>query len=142
MKIYLAASLSEEHRQDMYEALKILREIQDLEVYAPVEHKIPMDWDYPNNEWGLMVFSQDLGAIQNSDLIVALSYGRENSGGIAWEMGYSYGIGKKVLLVEMTDHRQSLMMANGRYASVKGLNGLKDYDFKNLPKTRTETEQK
>jgi hypothetical protein len=57
-------------------------------------------------------------------------------------MGYSYGVGKKVLLVEMTDHRQSLMMANGRYASVKGLKGLKDYDFKNLPKTRTETEQK
>lgn len=142
MKVYLAASLSECHRQDMFEALEILRKIHHLDVYAPVEHKIPMDWDYPNNEWGLMVFSQDLGAIQNSDIIVALSYGRENTGGIAWEMGYAYGIGKKIILVELTDHKQSLMVANGRYASVQGLEGLKNYDFKTLPKTRTITEQK
>lgn len=145
MKIYLAASLSEEHRADMFEALRILREEHGLEVYAPVEHKIPQDWDYPNSEWGLMVFSQDLMAIQQADIIVALSYGRLNSAGISWEAGYAYGLGKKIILVEMLDHKkdtQSLMVANGRYASVSGLKGLFGYDFKELPKTRTWTEQK
>jgi nucleoside 2-deoxyribosyltransferase len=92
-----------------------------------------------------MVFSQDLMAIQQADIIVALSYGRLNSAGIAWEAGYAYGLGKKIILVEMLDHKkdtQSLMVANGRYASVPGLKGLFGYDFKELPKTRTWTEQK
>lgn len=54
-KIYLASSFSPDKRNHMLSALEILREA-GMEVYAPVEHKIVNDWDYPNNEWGLMVF--------------------------------------------------------------------------------------
>ena len=36
----------------------------------------------------------------------------------------------------------SLMVANGRYATVKGLDGLLQYDWKTMPKSRTKTEQK
>ena len=41
----------------------------------------------------------------------------------------------------MTDNVQSLMVANGRYATIKGLDELKLYDFNNLPELRTNTEQ-
>ena len=41
----------------------------------------------------------------------------------------------------MTENVQSLMVANGRYATVKGLEGLQEYDFNELPETRTNTEQ-
>ena len=42
----------------------------------------------------------------------------------------------------MTSEPMSLMVANGRYATVQGLSGLLKYDWTTMPKTRTDTEQK
>ncbi len=141
MNIYLAASLSQNKRQDMYNALELLRK-RGFEVYAPIEHFIENAWDWPNDEWGLQVFRNDVEAIKNCDLVVSLTWGRlQTSAGTTWEQGFAYGIGKKVILVEMTDNVQSLMVANGRYATIKGLDELKLYDFDNLPESRTNTEQ-
>ena len=113
------------------------------DVYSPVEHQIHNAWDYPNTEWGLMVFQSDLIAIQESDAVVVLSHGRlASTAGVDWEAGYAFGIGKKVILVEMSDEPMSLMVANGRYATVKGLSGLLKYDWEEMPKSRTDTEQK
>lgn len=141
MKIYLATPLSNDKRNDMYKALRILRD-KGFDVYAPVEHKIPNAWDYPNTEWGLMVFQSDIDAIINSDIVVMLSYGRMSTAGANWEAGYSFGIGKTIIVVEMTNEVMSLMVANGRYATVKGLDGLENYNFKTMPASRTNTEQK
>ena len=141
MNIYLAASLSHDKRQSMYDALEILRN-RGFKVYAPIEHFIENAWDWPNDEWGLQVFRNDVEAIKNCDLVVSLTWGRlQTSAGTTWEQGFAYGIGKKVILVEMTDNVQSLMVANGRYATIKGLDELKLYDFDNLPESRTNTEQ-
>lgn len=142
MKIYLAAPLEPHTRRpDMQLALDELREIKGFDVYAPIEHIIPNAWDYPNNEWGLMVFAQDINAIKDCDVVVALSYGRNNtSSGTNWEIGFAFGIGKKVIVVEMDNDNfgcMSLMVANGRYATVEGIAGLKHYDWENMPKTRT-----
>lgn len=141
MKIYLASSLSEDKRPKMMEAINHLRAIGH-DVYAPVEHKIANAWDYPNDEWGLMVFEDDIKAINESDAVVMLSYGRDSTAGANWECGYAFGIGKKVILVEMTDGVMSLMVANGRYATIKGIDGLMGYDWNTMPPTRTKTEQK
>ena len=141
MKVYLASSLSEDKRDDMYGALQILRK-KGVDVYAPVEHTIPNAWDYPNSEWGLMVFTEDVAAIQACDCLVLLSYGRLSTAGANWEAGYAFALGKKVVVVEMNSEVMSLMVANGRYATVKGLRGLSEYDFSRMPKSRTETEQK
>lgn len=141
MNIYLAASLSHDKRQSMYDALEILRN-KGFKVYAPIEHFIENAWDWPNDEWGLQVFRNDVEAIKNCDLVVSLTWGRlQTSAGTTWEQGFAYGIGKKVILVEMTNNVQSLMVANGRYATIKGLDELKLYDFDNLPELRTNTEQ-
>ena len=142
MKIYLASSLQKDRRKEMTDAQEILIS-KGHEVYSPVEHKIHNDWDYPNPEWGLMVFQSDLIAIQEADVIVVLSHGREEStAGVDWEAGFAFGIGKKVIIVEMTDKPMSLMVTNGRYAKVKGLAGLLKYDWENMPPSRTGTEQK
>ena len=141
MKIYLATTLENDSRKEMYDALEILRS-KGHDVYAPIEHKIPNAWDYPNQEWGLMVFTSDINAIQECDVVVMLSHGRRSTAGANWEAGYAFGIGKKVIVVEMTDKPMSLMVANGRYATVRGLSGLLDYDWEKMPKTRTITEQK
>ena len=141
MKIYLATTLDPDKRKEMYGALEILKSLNH-EVYAPIEHKIPNAWDYPNSEWGLMVFESDINAIQDCDVVVMMSHGRYSTAGANWEAGYAFGIGKKVIIVEMSDEPMSLMVANGRYATVKGLEGLLHYDWEKMPKTRTATEQK
>lgn len=142
MKLYFAASLEEQKRPFMFDAVKRLRDLGHY-VYAPIEHIIEHSWEWPNNEWGLQVFRNDVNAIKDSDYVIVLSWGRlDTSSGTTWEQGFAYGIDKKVILVEMNDSIQSLMVANGRYATVKGLEGLYEYDFDNPKPLRTNTEQK
>lgn len=142
MKIYVAASLSEDKRPIMYKAVKVLRE-RGYDVYAPIEHVIENAWDWPNSEWGLQVFRNDVNAIQSADFVVVLSWGRlDTSAGTTWEQGYAYGIGKKVILVEMNNDIQSLMVANGRFATIRGIDGITSYNFENPQPLRTNTEQK
>ena len=140
MKIYLASSFLPEKRPDAEAAKEILR-ARGHRVYNPVENQIPNAWDYPNDEWGLMVFTEDIHAIQQSDAVVLLTYGRMGTAGSNWEAGFAYALGKKVIVVERTVDIMSLLVANGRYATVKGLEGLPEYDWATMPKTRTKTEQ-
>ena len=143
-KIYLAAPFGEPNsdKRNWAHNAKYILENKGFEVYAPWEYVVPHAWDYPNDEWGLMVFMNDVKAIDSADYVVVLSYGRESTAGTNWEAGYAYGIGKRIIIVEMTDAVMSLMVANGRYATVAGLTGLKDYDFNRMPRTRTYTEVK
>lgn len=126
----------------MYEALKKLRE-SGHDVYGPVEHAIENAWDYSNKDWGRLVFEEDVRAINEADCIVAISYGRsKTTAGSSWEIGYAYGTGKKVVVVEMNEEPQSLMVSNGSWATVKGMDGLMEYDFDEMPRQITESEQK
>lgn len=131
-KIYLASSMAPEYRDIIQSAAKILRDLK-YEVYVPLEHTIPNAWDYPNNEWGLMVFTEDVSAIQDSSWVVLLNYGRNGTsptGGSAWEAGFAYGIGKRVVVVDMIKNKSehtSLMIENGRYATVDGLDEMKTF---------------
>lgn len=142
MKVYIASPLSKSKRKNLKEAIKILREEKSLEVFVPLEYTVPNAWDYPNNEWGLMVFTNDTSKILESDFVVVLNYGRKKTtSGTVAEQAYAFANGKKVLLVEMTDEVQSLMVANFRYATVKGLQGLRDYDFDDPKPLRVDTYQ-
>lgn len=148
MKIYLASPLDDMYREYIGKARKIL-EGKGMEVYVPLDHVIPNAWDYPNSEWGLMVFTNDVSAINSADAVVVLSFGRAHvTSGTAWECGYAFARGKRIVLVEIDtgdtggNFVMSLMLANGRYASVSGLEGLREYDFHTMPKSRTYTEQK
>lgn len=144
MIVYLAAPFGTSDsvkRSNAETAAKILFD-KGCDVYKPWSYSVPHAWEYPNDEWGLMVFTNDIHAIDNSDVVVMLSYGRESTAGTNWEAGYAFGIGKKVIVVEMSDSIMSLMVSNGRWATVKGLSGLSEYSFQEMPRTRTKTEQK
>lgn len=143
-KIYLATPVGDPNtpeRKLAEEALKILEE-KGMDVYAPWHLKIPNAWDYPNTEWGRLVFEGDMQALIPAEIVVVLSYGRMSTAGVNWEAGYAYATGKKVIVVEMTDEIMSIMVANGRWATVRGLQGLKEYDFERMPESRTDTEVK
>ena len=144
MKVYIAAPFGEPDSLKRNQAMgaAYLMENKGFTVYKPWDYKIPNAWDYPNHEWGQMVFINDLKAIDDADIVIVLSYGRESTAGTNWEAGYAFGTNKTVIVVEMTDAVMSLMVSNGMYARVKGLGGLDNYDFGSMPKSRTDTEQK
>lgn len=132
LKFYIAGSVAPEYRSAVNELVTKLRE-QGRDVYAPLEHTVENAWDWPNDEWGLQVFRMDVEAINQCDIVIVLSWGRrQTTAGTSWEHGYAYGIGKKILLVEMNDEEQSLMCANGRYATVKGIDEAVNYPFYNM----------
>lgn len=144
MKAYIAAPFGEHNsikRRNATLAYEIMIG-KGFSVYAPWMYQIPHAWDYPNTEWGQMVFMNDLKAIDDAEIVIVLSYGRESTAGTNWEAGYAFGTGKKVIVVEMTDEVMSLMVSNGMYARMKGLESLQSYDFATMPILRTGTEQK
>ena len=138
LKIYIAGSVAPEFRTSVNELTNRLRE-SGYDVYAPLEHTVENAWDWPNDEWGLQIFRMDVEAINRCDIMVVLSWGRRmTTAGTSWEQGYAYGIGKKILFVEMNNEEQSLMCANGRYATVKGIDNAVSYPFYDM---QTQTSQ-
>ena len=151
MNIYIAAAFNGQTEEDtkrkrMYceSLLNILNlKLPDAHIYAPWQLRFPNAWDYPNDEWGLMVFAADVAALEEADIVISLNYGRlDPTAGTSWECGYAFAKGKKIIMVEMSNEPMSLMCSNGCYARVKGLEGIIDYDFTTMPKERTKTEQK
>ena len=144
MKIYIATTIGKLrglYRNNAIKAKNILESLGHV-VIAPWETKIPGAWEISNQEWGRRVFKEDINCIKEADAIVVLSYGRKSTAGVNWECGYAYGIGKKVIVVEMTSKIMSLMVSNGSWAVISGLNELREYDFEKCPKNMTTTEQK
>ena len=140
--IYLAASFAYEDKRKTEERKLIIEQAENilhhknLSVYLPQDLQIPNAWDYPSSEWGLMVFANDVVALDHCDIVVMLSFGKENNAGAAWEVGYAYAKKKKVIVVSMTDEIESLMIQHGSYAQLKGLEQLEKYDFDKMPMAR------
>lgn len=108
MKIYLAGPCSAENRTLLVNIAKELRGY-DFTVYAPYELQIPNAWDLTQEEWAEKVFNADVEAIDNADIVVVISLGRESTAGTNWEQGYAYAKGKRVLVYQITEQPTSLM---------------------------------
>lgn len=144
LSFYIASPFFEDiHRQRVYEVAEHFRNLGHR-VFVPCEHKIDNAWDLPNYEWGKAVFNNDIEAINDCDYVICLNYGRISSAGTAWEVGYSYGIGKPVITVEMPGvNLMSIMISNGSFAVLKNLETLYNYDFYHpFPEKDYEMEQK
>lgn len=108
MKIYLAGPCDTENRTMMVSIAKLLRE-KDQDVYCPWELKIENAWDMPQEEWAQKVFEADVAAINNSEIVVLISVGRESTAGTNWEQGYAFAKGIPTHVIQITDRPTSLM---------------------------------
>lgn len=108
MKVYLAGPCSAEHRTLLTNIAKGLRSHQ-IEVYAPFELQIPNAWDMSQEDWAEKVFIADVSAIDNADVMVVISIGRESTAGTNWEQGYAYANAKRVYVYQITEQPTSLM---------------------------------
>ena len=120
MKVYLASPFFNERENEIYE--KVIAELRSEghDVFVPKEHTIPNAWALPNAVWGENVFAVDILGIQKCDVVVVLNFGMYSDSGTAWECGYAYALGKKVVNVLCgDDNTYSLMMLNGCNTYVK-----------------------
>ena len=112
MKIYLAGPCDSEHRTMMTKIAKVFRDNKQ-EVYCPWELKIENAWDMPQEDWAQKVFEADIKALNNSDIVIMISYGRISSTGTAWEQGYCYAKNIPVHVVQVNTEPTSLMVYCG-----------------------------
>ena len=108
MKIYLAGPCDTENRYNMVQISKVFRE-NGYEIYCPFELKIENAWDMPQEDWARKVFEADIKAIQECDVFVMITPGRESTAGTNWENGYAYALNKHIVIIQITDKSTSLM---------------------------------
>ena len=98
--------------------------------YRPGLHKVPNEWGITMQMWGQCVFTMDVLAIDDCDWVVLCNFGRSGaSAGTAWECGYAFAKGKKILVVNMPGSKDSSLMITGCAANVVDfdqLNGAQD----------------
>lgn len=140
MKIYLASSFAYADRQKTEERKAIMEMFETnliargFIVYNPSKLKIKNAWDYSMWDWGQLVFEADYQELNECDLVVFISYGKENNAGSAWEVGYSFAKQIPIIMVSMDkDSPESLMLLHSATACLQGYNEFKDYDLINRP---------
>jgi len=103
-RVYLAAPLFSEPER-AYNLL-VAGQMRDnfFDVFLPQE--AGDDSDTRNKEEQVRIFSENLRALKNADIIVAIIDGADADSGTAWEMGYAFAHGKQVIALR-TDFRRS-----------------------------------
>ena len=110
MRIYLAGPCDSENRSMMVRIAKEIRNYNsDIQLYCPFELKIENAWDYSQEEWGKRVFDKDIAAINDCDAMIIISLGRISSAGTNFENGYAFALGKKIVVLQITESPTSLM---------------------------------
>lgn len=113
-KYYIASDMFSDRRKMMINQFASLLRNAGQEVYVPHEHEIENAWSLPNKVWGAAVFKEDVKAIDECDTVVYFCEGMRGDIGSAWECGYAYAKGKKILVkyVDEGQDKISLMVAN------------------------------
>jgi nucleoside 2-deoxyribosyltransferase len=105
-RVYLAAPLFSEGERDYN--LSIARSLRNnfFDVFLPQEKGD--DSHTRDKEEQSRIFSENLKALEKSDIIVAVIDGADADSGTAWEMGYAYAQKKQVIALR-TDFRRAGM---------------------------------
>ena len=129
IKVYLAGPVvaGKSVKDEVEEVCKLLRGWDALEVYRPGEHKVPNEWGIPQDVWGQCVFTMDVNAIDESDWVVVCDFGYSCPAmGTAWECGYAFAKGKKILVIKMPGIKRASLMIDGCAANVITFDELKE----------------
>jgi len=123
MKYYLAGPVVTDNCgiKDEMDAVheKLISEFGESAVYRPGQHKVPNAWGITMEMWGQCVFTMDVLAIDDADWIILCNYGRTGAtAGTAWECGYAFAKGKKILIVNMPGVIESSLMVRGCASNV------------------------
>lgn len=101
-RIYLAAPLFSRAEQEYNRNLAAKLKDHLFDVFLPQEiGDTDENRDFNEHE---IIFSRNIQAIQEADIVLALIEGADADSGTSWEMGYAHGLGKPVVAFR-TDFR-------------------------------------
>ena len=140
MLTYVAASFAyadrdktESRKIEIEKITKEVRKYLNSDFYLPHKLTIPNAWDISLEEWANQVFECDIAALGQADLVIFISYGKENNAGAVWEVGYAYAKNIPIVMIKMTDETESLMVTSSSRAIITK-EEIASYDFKTLPR--------
>lgn len=84
------------------------------------------------NEWSQSIFNEDIKEINNCDLMVVLYHGNYSDSGTAFEIGYAYAKGVKVILVHVDRENSSNLMCHEGCTTNIYFDELSNFDFENI----------
>lgn len=139
-KFYVAASFAYKDREKTEDRKKNIDRIVDYlqglnsadSFFIPHHLQIPHAWDLSLEEWAKKVFEHDFKALDEADIVLFISWGKENNSGSVWETGYAYAKGKPVIVIKMNNDVESLMITNTARAFLKE-DDIWNYDWVGLP---------
>lgn len=151
MLVYVAASFAYEDKektsQRKYQIEKIIEQIKARrevfprdQFYLPHQLKIPNAWDISLEEWSRKVYEHDLSFLETCDLVIFISFGKENNSGSVWEVGYAAALTTKVVVIKMTDEPESLMVTESAHAIIKA-DEIERYDWYEIPPYKTKLDK-
>lgn len=105
---------------------------KDCYFHMPHTYKMPNAWDLSLEEWSKRVYENDKSEIDKADLLLFLSYGKENNAGSVWEVGYAFAKNKKIIMLRMSDDVESIMLF-GSVDVIINYDNVDEYNWEDLP---------
>ena len=151
MNIYIAASFCYEDKDKtskrkylIEQTVKRIQKKLKGNYYIPHKLTIPNAWDISLEEWSNAVYQHDMEALNKADVVIFLSFGKENNAGSVWEIGYVAGKNsmvlsfdeQKIIMIKMTDEIESLMVTNSVHTIISEKE-IETYDWANRPNYKT-----
>lgn len=102
IKIYLASPFFNEEEVTKVKELKnwlITKGAKASNIYVPMEHE-PR---HKNPDWEKEAYDQDIKAIEECDMLLAIYNGNVSDSGTAFEIGYAKALRKVIIVVNMNN---------------------------------------
>ena len=144
-KIYVACSFAYEDKKKRdgvkEEVEKIVSYIEGAypnlyNICVPHRYKVEHAWNLSLEEWAKDVFKYDMKELEDSDIVLFISFGKENNDGAAFEVGYAHSKKKQIIMIKMNDEVESAMIFPSADI-ILYKDEIKSYDWKNLPKHKS-----
>ena len=153
--IYVAASFAyadrnktEERKAQIKQIVEQIKTHLQADFYLPQELKIENAWDYSLEDWGSLVYENDLAHLKEADTVIFISFGKENNAGSVWEIGFVAGVNdtlydieahggwKNIIMIKMNNEAESLMVTNS-VNTIITKDEIDTYDWYLMPWTKT-----
>ena len=144
-KIYVAASFSyldqaktNKRKSEIKVVVNKIKKLSKVEYnwFLPQNIEVPDAWKLSLEEWSREVYKKDLDALEEADIVLFISYGKENNSGSAWETGYAFAKNKPIIMIKMNDEVESLMLFGSAHA-IMMYSEIEIYDWESLPRYMT-----
>ena len=97
--VYIAGPLFDDHERNYLESIAEIFETRGYKTFLPHRDAGVVSGEYTQEE-KIKIFTTDLNALKQADIVVALLTGRDVDSGTAAEIGYAFANNKKLIGID------------------------------------------